>query len=813
MQHNLKEEANSMHTSDAKAEVHVDASSAPNFTATATGVESAGSCSNIAPSEATERTPQCPGNSDGISDAGPTESKESGPYGTHGRSASVPKADGRSSLDVPACLSDVNDNSLLTEAQNDAGTERANPVVTFRKVERSCSCAVSRQPRVQPAGNRPTGDAPADDFHAPSDGQLQEGPSPIANELRTSSYSAPAAPEARTSGTDTPTSQSSVAAAVLQANAAREAELHWQCHQRNAASPESASSHMAKSVSPAGVIRIGGRNRRKRTKYDLAYRQMEELGPFEEEAKSVDKTKVPGNSFALELLSNPQRYSHDAWAYGSVPAWPVGADGRRLLLRKLRGVFWSNPEKWQRVLEEHNLYRRDLFTLATVQELFRVTYLMGAEAWDFLLKCTALTQKCDALTSKDIDVGREDEPGSVSPRGASKHTHHLSSMDACKSEDDAHSPPDKMLGTSLTSSAFLRKRVSQAVRAERDVNKRSRGRPRKMPVRIQRVASEPEDVSEASPNRHLHTGLSTPTSEAFRWLPEAESSNYTEGGRSLFHPPGGENAENSSLQPEEDNGADGGNAMLEASINDQRRLLASLMRTAPPVTSTHDSFCLPATEKAATPAPELRLALGGKPSNNMLMLTTHYAFMAQFMQCCMLVEVQRSLLRIAEEFKTLWPSNRDLRESSFQLESGGMDPAARACFDSLARSSNVHMQFVQVIVEQLQNQTSNDPVACASKRQPAHFKLNEHFSATIQQLQIQHMRDRLMFASPEQAPIIASEIIEALRDMAVHVEHRPNEPPEGLETTRRAEDGGPQSTSATANFTAPENACPVHLVV
>lgn len=30
---------------------------------------------------------------------------------------------------------------------------------------------------------------------------------------------------------------------------------------------------------------------------------------------------------------------------------------------------------------------------------------MGAEAWDFLLKCTALTQKCDALTSKDLDIG------------------------------------------------------------------------------------------------------------------------------------------------------------------------------------------------------------------------------------------------------------------------------------------------------------------------------------------------------------------------------------------------------------------------
>ncbi|CDJ31513.1 LOW QUALITY PROTEIN: uncharacterized protein EMH_0009300 [Eimeria mitis] len=773
MQHDLTEEANSTQTSEFQTEIRIDASSSSSFVATATGVESAGSGSNILQSEASEQTPQCQGSRDVISDAGQRGSQESVPRGSHVPAPSAQNTNGRSSLDVQICFPDDHDNPLLTEALQDPGTERANPVATLRKFQRNASSAVSRHPRAPSAGSRATADASAADFHVPADGQSQEGAPSVGNELRTVSYSAPAAPEARSSGTDTPTAQSSAAAAMLRTNAAREAELHWQAHQRNAASPESASSHMTKSVSPAGVVRIGGRNRRKRTKYDLAYKQMEELGPFEEEAKSVDKTKVAGNSFALELLKNPQQYSHDAWEYGF--AWPVGADCRRLLLRKLRGVFWSNPEKWQRVLQEHNLYRRDLFTFATVQELFKVTHLMGAEAWDFLLKCTALTQKCDALTSKELDVGREDEPGSVSPRGTSKHAHHLSSMDACKSEDDVHSPPDKMLGAGLPSSAFLRKRVPQAARADRDANKRSRGRPRKIPVRVQRAASEPEDASEASPTRHLHTGLSTPTSEAFRWLPEAESSNFAEGCRSPFHSAVGEK-ESSPLQPEEDNNAVGGTDMLETSINEQRRLLASFMSTAPPVTSTNDSFCLPATGKTATSAPELRLALGGKPSNSMLMLTTHYAFMAQFMQCCMLVEVQRSLLRIAEKFKTVWPPNRDLRESSFQPDSGGMDAAARACFDSLVRSSNVHMQFVQVIVEQLQKPASGDP-----------------------QLQIQHMRDRLMFASPEQAPAIASEVIEALRDMAQHTEHRPNGPAEGLEKTRRADDGGPQSMSFTAS--------------
>lgn len=183
----------------------------------------------------------------------------------------------------------------------------------------------------------------------------------------------------------------------------------------------SMTSVMVKSVSPAGVVRRGGRNRRKRTKYDLAYRQMEQLGPFAEEAKHVDLSKVSGSSFAVELLKNPHLYSYDSWVHGF--AWPVGADGRRLLLRKLRGVYWSDPDYWQKRLTAEGLYRRDLFTLATVQELFKVTHLMGADVWDFLLKCTALTHKCDALTAKE--GGQSDTEEAVhnasSPEAASPH--------------------------------------------------------------------------------------------------------------------------------------------------------------------------------------------------------------------------------------------------------------------------------------------------------------------------------------------------------------------------------------------------------
>ncbi|KFG34268.1 hypothetical protein TGP89_243460 [Toxoplasma gondii p89] len=183
----------------------------------------------------------------------------------------------------------------------------------------------------------------------------------------------------------------------------------------------SMTSVMVKSVSPAGVVRRGGRNRRKRTKYDLAYRQMEQLGPFAEEAKHVDLSKVSGSSFAVELLKNPHLYSYESWVHGF--AWPVGADGRRLLLRKLRGVYWSDPDYWQKRLMAEGLYRRDLFTLATVQELFKVTHLMGADVWDFLLKCTALTHKCDALTAKEGGQSDNEEvlQNASSPEAASPH--------------------------------------------------------------------------------------------------------------------------------------------------------------------------------------------------------------------------------------------------------------------------------------------------------------------------------------------------------------------------------------------------------
>ncbi|CDJ40759.1 hypothetical protein, conserved [Eimeria tenella] len=805
MQQQSKDEAKSKlasSDSEIRAEIHADASSAPQIIVAAP-------CLDPAPSKT---IPALDGNLSGFSaDAAPQgacvpesiegngqlrETRASVHRVSHDATSSVDKAD-VGLLGIHIGLPNSSDKSAFNDALQDTGMSNHNIMQNPRKFQRNCMSVGAKRHRVPMSESRAKLEVTAGDFQLPTGRlHLRDSASLIGNEPRNMSYSAPAAPEARTSGTGTPTSQSSAAASVQHANAAREGELSWQVHQRVAASPESASPQMVKSVSPAGVIRIGGRNRRKRTKYDLAYKQMEELGPFEEEAKSVDLSKVSGNSFALELLRNPQQYSHDSWAYGQ--AWPVGADGRRLLLRKLRGVFWSNPEKWQRVLQEHNLYRRDLFTLATVQELFRVTHLMGAEAWDFLLKCTALTQKCDALTSKDLDIGEDDEPGSVSPRGMSHRTHQQSTVDACKSEDDLHSPPDEIFSSALPTSGFVRKRVSHGVRVDKEVNKRSRGRPRKAPVKTQRASSEPEDASEASPTRHLQTGLSTPTSEASRWLPEAESLNFTDGCRALLHSAIGERSESSPLQPDDENCPEGGAEMLDEITGEQRRLLASFMKTAPPIVSTHDSFGLPATGKSATSSPELRLALGGKPSNNMLRLTTHYAFMAQFMQCCMLVEVQRSLLRIAEEFKTLWPSDKDLQESSFKPESS-MDPTTRACFDSLVRSTNVHMQFVQVIVKQLQRDSGNAPVSDASETGNAPFHLNEDFNTAMQQLQIQHMRDRLMFANKEQAPLVANEVIEALRDMADHVEQRPSVPSERSEKAERTTVGNPQVSQPAAD--------------
>ncbi|XP_026193601.1 uncharacterized protein LOC34622971 [Cyclospora cayetanensis] len=640
-------------------------------------------------------------------------------------------------IDLPA---------VNVEASHEPEEAREETAVLGRRHPRDARPAVAKRARFAPTEGRATGGASSSD-HQPYASRLRHAPlTRSGSEARATTQSAPAIVE--------PSKQADAMESGLAYD--RSACCEGEAHQRTLTSPGISSPQMVKSVSPAGVVRIGGRNRRKRTKYDLAYKQMEELGTFEEEAKSVDLSKVSGSGFALELLRNPQQYAYGSWAYGF--AWPVGADGRRLLLRKLRGVFWSNPEKWQRVLQEHNLYRRDLFTLATVQELFKVTHLMGEEAWDFLLKCTALTQKCDALTNKDLDLGEDDESGSLIPCGVAQRANQQSTLDRSKSEDE--SPSNTFFGSRLPSSGFVRKRMSCGGREEKDANKRCRGRPRKPSLKAQENSSEAEAPSDPCVARH--TCPSTPTSDATsRWLPEADPSPYRDARSSLQSPLGG-TADSPPCHVDEEGAADGGAELLEASLKEHRRLVASMIKATPPVPGD-DTFCIPA-EKASRSPTELRLALAGKQNNAMLKLTTHYAFMAQFMQCCMLVEVQRTLLKVAEDLKTAWPSDKE-RESPTKRAEGNMDPAARACFDSLVRSSNIHMQFVQLIVQQLQRHSADEPSASSSAEQQSNFNLSEHFSAIVQQLQLQRMRDHLIFAPADSATAVTSDVLGPLGGM------------------------------------------------
>lgn len=308
MQQQSKDEAKSKlasSNSEIRAEIHADASSAPQIIVAAP-------CLDPAPSKT---NPALDGNLSGFSADAATqgtcvpesiegngqlrEKRASVHRVSHDATSSVDKAD-VGLLGIHIGLPNSSDKSAFNDALQDTGMSNHNIMQSPRKFQRNCMSVGAKRHRVPMSESRAKLEITAGDFQLPTGRlHLRDSSSLIGNEPRNVSYSAPAAPEARTSGTGTPTSQSSAAASVQHANAAREGEHSWQVHQRVAASPESASPQMVKSVSPAGVIRIGGRNRRKRTKYDLAYKQMEELGPFEEEAKSVDLSKVSTHFLAL----------------------------------------------------------------------------------------------------------------------------------------------------------------------------------------------------------------------------------------------------------------------------------------------------------------------------------------------------------------------------------------------------------------------------------------------------------------------------------------------------------------------------------
>lgn len=153
------------------------------------------------------------------------------------------------------------------------------------------------------------------------------------------------------------------------------------------------------------AARRGGCGRKKRTKYDGTYQEMENLGSFEELAKRIDISKVEIGSAAGEILRWPRKYAYDSWKEGF--SIRLGADGRRLLLRKLRAIYATDTLYWKRIFRSHGLNIKNLFTVATLPQIFKITYLMGRDAWGFALKCACFTSSCTALLQSDLDLGGE----------------------------------------------------------------------------------------------------------------------------------------------------------------------------------------------------------------------------------------------------------------------------------------------------------------------------------------------------------------------------------------------------------------------
>eukprot|EP00921_Rhytidocystis_pertsovi_P025722 GHVQ01041494.1.p1 GENE.GHVQ01041494.1~~GHVQ01041494.1.p1 ORF type:complete len:509 (+),score=73.60 GHVQ01041494.1:456-1982(+) len=120
-------------------------------------------------------------------------------------------------------------------------------------------------------------------------------------------------------------------------------------------------------------------HRYKATKYALAYKQM----------MTLDR---------LNLL-NPPSISYSKWAGGK--SIRLGANGRSLLLRKLREMYWDDPDHWGAKLLGNGLQVGNTFTNATVADLLEIANIMGPEAWDFAIKCAYCTDKVSLLNEID----------------------------------------------------------------------------------------------------------------------------------------------------------------------------------------------------------------------------------------------------------------------------------------------------------------------------------------------------------------------------------------------------------------------------
>eukprot|EP00922_Rhytidocystis_sp_ex-Travisia-forbesii_P040239 GHVS01059873.1.p1 GENE.GHVS01059873.1~~GHVS01059873.1.p1 ORF type:complete len:824 (+),score=170.77 GHVS01059873.1:168-2639(+) len=265
-------------------------------------------------------------------------------------------------------------------------------------------------------------------------------------------------------------------------------------------SPRNGTTHRRRGV---GVSRRGGRSKKRLTKHDAAYRQMEALGSFVEESSRTDISKLDTSSVPYEVLADPTRYQHERWREGF--SIKLGADGRRLLLRKLRAIYGGSPDKWSPLFHEMGINAKNVFTMATVPCLFKIAYIMGANAWDFALKCACFTVKCSALKNTDNSEPPNDaDQGEVFPEEE-------------EDEEDALNVEDDRMGVELdpvqSSSPSEESRPANKRPAKSPAAKRKRLKPNKAVAAEDlrgvktRGASSERDDNTPSTLQHYSNGM------------------------------------------------------------------------------------------------------------------------------------------------------------------------------------------------------------------------------------------------------------------------------------------------------------------
>lgn len=339
-------------------------------------------------------------------------------------------------------------------------------------------------------------------------------------------------------------------------------------------------------------------------------------------------------------------------------------------------------------------------------------------------------------------------------------------MDTSKSEDELYGYSDHISKKELSYSgvAGLHRGASE-VQEDKDMVRRNRGRPRKA---HQARAFGHEDAAAISPKRTACTSSPAPGGHAglrgqkMNGVPLSAHSEFGLSPQSTKR-----TLKNRYLSTDEQNPTTGGIELPETELKGSRRLLAALLGTNGQLPG-EDCFGAPAPEGRASPSDaELRHFDRGRMNSTLLKLAAHYTFMAQFMQCCMLMEVQRTLLRLAEELKPICFIGKEPSEGLLNQEPEERDFTAQACFDSLVRSSNIHMQFVQVIVQKLQSRAEQTKARdfAEERSEPA---MRVQFRAILEQLQLLRRKGSpgLGNSETQRAQDLAGEFLQTLQALS-----------------------------------------------